>query len=72
MIVIQKRKHFVFGIYIDRIDWNLERIIWIGFYKNNNNTNCLIKNLPKDLIKYILNIVGTFVDDSESQSYIKI
>ena len=37
---------------------HMERVIWIGFYKNDNNEKCLIKILPKDLIIYILYLLG--------------
>ena len=33
--------------------WILERVLWIGFYKNNSD-NCLIAALPKDLVRIIL------------------
>ena len=36
----------------------MERILWIGFYKNGDNNKCIIDKLPKDLIIYILKFVG--------------
>ena len=36
------------------IEWKQERIIWIGFYKNETNDTCLIKQLPKDVLVKIL------------------
>ena len=38
--------------------WKQERIIWIGFDKNIKNFKCLLVKLPKDIIKYILTLVG--------------
>ena len=37
-----------------RIEWNIERIIWIAFYQNKDNKKCLIQLLPKDIVKKIL------------------
>ena len=37
-----------------KIPWVSERLIWIGFLKNNDNQLCLLKYLPKDIVKYIL------------------
>lgn len=58
MIVLQRRKHFIFDIHVDYVEWNVARIIWIAFYKNRHNSNCFIGQLPKDLIKSILDLVG--------------
>ena len=38
--------------------WKQERLVWIAFDKNIKNSKCLIVKLPKDLIKYILTLVG--------------
>ena len=47
-------KHCVF----DTIEWKLERIIWIGYYKNDQNNHdnhqCLLAKLPKDVVLYML------------------
>ena len=40
------------------IAWCQERIIWIAYYKNMQNTTCLFNQLPKDIIKHILSFVG--------------
>ena len=34
--------------------WEVERIMWIGFYKNESNKNCKLRNLPKDIVIEIL------------------
>lgn len=39
------------------VDWVQERIVWIGFYQNSTNDRCLIKTLPKDVIKFILSFL---------------
>ena len=69
MIVLQDRNQFVFDIYTDCIEWNVERLIWIAFY----NKDCLFARLSKDLIKYITCLVGRSVIDIDgSRSFIKI
>ena len=40
------------------IKWNIARLIWIGFYKNNENDKCLIQQLSKDVISYLLSFLG--------------
>ena len=39
------------------IHWNQKRVIWIGFFQNAHNTQCLISRLPKDIIVYILSFL---------------
>ena len=48
----------IIGITRNHILWKQERIIWIAFNKNTQNLKCLIVKLPKDIIKYILTLVG--------------
>ena len=72
MIVLQDQNQFIFDIYVDNIDWNIEKLLWIAFYKNNNNnSDCLLAKLPKDLIRYIVDLIGRSMID-ESRSFIKI
>ena len=52
-LVLQHKEKFVFDLYVG-IQWNIERLIWIGFYKNGENSKCLIDELPKDIVKMIL------------------
>ena len=57
--MIAHDKHYcLFNVYAHYVEARIERIIWIGFYKNANNDKCFIKNLPKDLISYILFLLG--------------
>ena len=58
LLILQEKNYFYFNIYVDYLESKIERIIWIGFYKNNENNKCLIKTLPKDLIIYILDLLG--------------
>ena len=39
---------------IENFSWDHEKMLWIGFEKNQFNTKCMIKILPKDIIKKIL------------------
>ena len=74
VIVLHKDKHCVIDIYIHYIEWEIARLIWIAFYKEENNDKCLIANLPKDLIKYILNLLGRIIYEPEiaARNYIKL
>ena len=48
-----------FKVFWDILDWNIVRLIWIGFYKNVENQDCVISKLPKDIIThYIFKFVG--------------
>ena len=38
------------NIFSHVLEWEIARLIWIGFYKNENNDDCFIDQLPKDLI----------------------
>ena len=58
ILVLHGREYFIFDIYKHYIEWNVERLIWIAFYKNDKNDKCLIKQLSKDLIIYILQLLG--------------
>ena len=40
------------------LQWEKERIIWIGFYNNDDNEKCLIRLLPKDIVFSILQFLG--------------
>ena len=69
LLILNKKNYFALNIYIHYIESTIERIIWIGFYKNAENSKCLIKTLPKDLIIYILYLLGK---QSMKTPYIKI
>ena len=77
MIVLQKEKHFVFDIYISGIKWEAERIIWIGFYNNDENDDtsdtCLISKLSKDVVNHMLNMIRTqYISPNKDRKCIKI
>ena len=58
VIVMQDHNYYAFDVYSHYIGWNQAKTIWIGFHKNEANDKCLIAKLPKDIIKYIIKIVG--------------
>ena len=45
---------YSFDISYALLDWETERIIWIGFEKNGNNNKCQLATVSKDVIKHIL------------------
>ena len=55
-MVFQQKNYFVFDILLNK--WNIERIIWIAFYKNDKNDKCFIDTLPKDVVLYILTFLS--------------
>ena len=69
LLILQNKSYCILNIYVHYIEARIERIIWIGFYKNNDNNKCLIQTLPKDIIIYILYLLGK---QSMTTPYIKI
>ena len=57
-LVVQEHNYCKFTIYRHYLKPTIERQIWIGFYKNDDNNKCFIKKLPKDVIIYIFSFVG--------------
>ena len=45
-----------YGFFNNVIQWDCERIIWIGFFKN-VNTDCLFYKLSKDIVKYVISFL---------------
>ena len=58
VIVINETNYYTFPIYVHYIEWCQERLIWIAFWKNEDNKQCLLGTLPKDIINHILRFVG--------------
>ena len=58
IIIVQGNNYCTFNIYHTYVHSSVEKIIWIGFYKNGSNDKCLFKKLPKDLIIHILKFAG--------------
>ena len=46
--------------------WKRERIIWIAFYKNVENNQCLMSKLPKSIVGYIIKLSQWSIFDDKS------
>ena len=68
MLVMQDYSYFIFKIYVHYIEWNQARIIWIGFYKNQDNKKCFIAKLPKDIVKQLFVYLPLVPKSSEDES----
>ena len=42
---------------IKGIDWTIERIVWIAFFKNENNAKCILAKIPKDVVNLVLSFI---------------
>lgn len=69
LLIVNKKNYCHFNIYVHYVEATIERIIWIAFYKNRDNEKCLIQTLSKDLVIYILYLLGK---QSMTTPYIKI
>ena len=58
IIVMQKYNYYSFNVLLHRISWKILCLIWIGFYKNENNKKCYLYLLSKDLILHIIKFIG--------------
>lgn len=43
-----------FEISYQKIEWEVERLVWIGYLKNDDNDDCFVSQLSKDLVCFIL------------------
>ena len=62
LIVMQESNYTAIGIRA-RAPWFMERLLWIAYLKNKDNDECIIKNLPKDIIKQILKFLDRSIFD---------
>ena len=58
ILIVSRHSYCKLNIYKHYIEPAIERIMWIAFYKNDNNNHCLIKKLPKELLFEILYFLG--------------
>ena len=49
-----------FNIISHCLKWKIARLIWIAFYKNKENQDCLMQILPKDIIHHIFQFLTNF------------
>ena len=40
-----------------KINWENERIIWIAYFKNNDNKKCFLNQMSKDVITYVISFL---------------
>ena len=71
LLVMEENNYAKFDVCVHYIEWKQERLIWIGFFQNDNNDNCLIDQLSKDLILYILYLLGNRKPNQETR-FIKV
>ena len=45
----------------DDMDWDCERILWIGYKKNDTNDACFFSQIPRDIVKYIVSFLKGFL-----------
>ena len=70
---MQGRDYFYFNIVLHYVEWKVARVIWIGFYKNNENDACFVDMLPKDLILSVFKFLGaTSIRQHEGVKFIKL
>ena len=70
-MLVQDNKHVPNGLFIAQMkqytyfsltarnDWNVVRLIWIAYYKNELNDKCHFDQLPKDIVICIVNLLRT-------------
>ena len=46
--------HSMFNVNYGQVEWQHERLLWIGYYKNKDNDKCCINYLPKDILLMIM------------------
>lgn len=53
IIVVNDRNCGYFNVCMYFPEWKVLRLIWIGFYKNDDNQECKVNTIPKDIVNYI-------------------
>ena len=51
--------------------WVIERVIWIGYIKNESNDQCCLSKIPKDIVKYILRLAKFSIFDATNRDGFK-
>ena len=54
---MQGEGHYLFDICTYGLRWEIERLLWIGYYKSKKNNKCLIQTLPKEILLKIIVII---------------
>lgn len=53
IVLMQNHNYTHFNIYSWHYDWNILRLIWIGYHKNRQNNLCYFSLLPRDIINHL-------------------
>ena len=73
IVVLSGKKTTYFDVYKNIIDWKIVRLIWIAYFKNDDNCKekCYFYKLSKDVINHLIKYLGNFVQCT-SGPYIKL
>ena len=55
---LRGKKYYTLG---GHVEWKVQRIIWIGFNKNQGSDKCLIARLNKDAVRLVAQFIGKYV-----------
>ena len=58
-VIDSKEIEFLYKFLANTLEWRIERLVWIGYWKNDENEQCLLNHLSKDVIMLMLAFVGT-------------
>ena len=58
LIILQQNNICCLDILRYYLEWKVERLFWIGLYKNSDNSKCKIDSLGKDVVNYLLTFVA--------------
>ena len=55
-LIVQGTNYFTFklNLLVDMFDWKLERLLWIAYLKNQDNTRCLLAQVAKVVVQHII------------------
>lgn len=53
-----------------KLEWEIHRLLWIGYNKNEHNDNCIFGKLSKDIIKNIVKYF--FIDMDSMDAFVKL
>ena len=67
LIVLQSTMLYYFDLSYCFLKWEIVRLIWIAFEKNDGK-QCSLSQLPKDLIVYIISFLGNAKMDDKNKN----
>ena len=72
VIVMQQRVCYYFDISDCILDWKMERLIWIGYYKgiyNGKKNRCLFSKLPKAIVTHVIKFIAFVKMDEKNRRH---